>query len=245
MIDSTKTKANALSVRLDQVGKCYKTPDGVNWVLRGIDLQVEPGECVFLVGPSGCGKSTLLSIIGCLLSPDEGLVDFGEKVSTNRTTDYSHFRRQFIGFVFQKFQLIQGLSALENVAVSLYLRGRSEREAHEEASHLLDRVGMSAFRARFPNRLSPGQCQRVAIARAVAGNPPLLLADEPTASLDERSGQEAMELFAELRQTSKTTAVVVTHDPRIYRFADRILEVSPNGIQSKRTIGNDRRELVS
>ena len=183
-----------------------------------------PGECVFLAGPSGSGKTTLLSIVGCILTPDRGRVrildqDVLALDGPGRVT----MRRDRIGFVFQRFHLIRGLTALDNVSVPLVLRGTPRRAAHRRAADLLDSVGLADKAAAQPQNLSAGQCQRVALARALAGDPQLILADEPTASLDAANGPEMMKLLRRLTTDEGKTAIVVTHDQRIFPFADRVL----------------------
>jgi putative ABC transport system ATP-binding protein len=194
--------------------------------LQGIDLDIFPGECVFLVGPSGSGKTTLLSILGCLLTPDGGRVEIvGSDLSGLNDVERAVLRRDRIGFVFQRFQLIRGLNAVQNVCVPLTLRGVAPKVAQRRALELLAAVGLSEKAKAHIANLSTGQCQRVALARALAGDPDLILADEPTASLDGANGQEVMQLLRQLTSQRGKTAVVVTHDARIFHFADRILRL--------------------
>jgi len=208
-------------------------------VLDKVDLQVGLGECVFLLGPSGSGKTTLLSIIGCVLTADSGEVHvLGRDISRLDSTAAALLRRDQIGFLFQKFHLIRGLTAQENVAIPLLLSGISSAQANIRASELLDQVGLADFIKQQPNRMSVGQCQRVAFARALVGDPQLILADEPTASLDAESGQLAMELLRQLTVDAGKTVVVVTHDHRILPFADRVLNVA-NG-KLKETVSEKR-----
>jgi putative ABC transport system ATP-binding protein len=221
------------AVMAKKVGKTYRLGSEHRWVIRDIDFVVQNGECVFLVGPSGSGKSTLLSILGCLLTPDEGEVMFrGTRTSALSASEQAEVRRQNLGFVFQRFQLIRGLSAIENVAVPLTLQGVSMHESLKYAGNLLERVGLWQYRDSLPTKMSPGQCQRVAIARALIGNPSLVLADEPTASLDEKSGREAMELLRALVKETGASAVVVTHDSRIFEFADRVCAINNGHLES-------------
>jgi putative ABC transport system ATP-binding protein len=193
-------------------------------VLRDVNLTIERGECVFLVGPSGSGKTTLLSILGCILSPDGGHLELlGQDVSRLKPKYQSRFRREKLGFVFQRFHLFAGLNAWENVQVTLRLLGRSGRASKRESLEILEAVGL-ADRANYQiSQLSMGQRQRVALARALVGSPELILADEPTASLDSESGQTAMNLLKTLCAEMGKTVLVVTHDSRIYHMADRIL----------------------
>lgn len=208
------------------VYKNYSSGGATTPVLQGIDLEIMAGECVFLVGPSGSGKTTLLSILGCLLTPDRGRVSIaGRELSGMSDLERALLRRDRIGFVFQRFHLIRGLTAAHNVAVPLTLAGVAHQQARSRALDLLGAVGLSEKAQSHVNKLSTGQCQRVALARALAGDPDLILADEPTASLDGATGQEAMQLLRKLTSESGKTAVVVTHDARIYHFADRILQL--------------------
>jgi putative ABC transport system ATP-binding protein len=198
----------------------------VTEVLCGIDLTVERGSCTFLIGPSGCGKSTLLSILGCVLTPDTGDVRIlGNSLRSLDGRRRELLRRDKIGFVFQRFHLLRGLTALENVCVPLTLQGQSPWNARRRGLELLDAVDLSPQAHCDTRRLSHGQCQRVALARALANDPELILADEPTAALDEASGWQVMELMSRLLRDFQKTAVVVTHDARIHRFADRILRM--------------------
>lgn len=206
------------------VKKSYVTGSVVTPVLEGIDLKVEKGECVFLSGPSGSGKSTLLSILGCILTADEGRIEvLGEDVTHFSARQRAKFRRERIGFVFQRFHLFSGLRAWENVKVALDLLGWPSVKGRAEAHRLLELVGLRDRAGYRVSQLSLGQRQRVALARAVAGEPSIVFADEPTASLDFESGHNAMKLLRELCKNLGKTIVVVTHDPRIYPMADRIL----------------------
>jgi putative ABC transport system ATP-binding protein len=219
-------------------------------VLSGVNLQVRRGECAFLIGPSGSGKSTLLSIIGCILAPDSGTAEvLGVDVGRLDATSRGLLRRDRIGFVFQKFNLIRGLTALENVCVPLTLGGINEHEARKRARHLLREVGLIDKENAHPRKLSSGQCQRVALARALAVDPDLILADEPTASLDAANGDTIMRLLRKLTTEQNKTAVVVTHDQRIFHFADQIFELSGGRLraaQSQPGAAAERtRELVT
>ncbi|NIP85117.1 MAG: ATP-binding cassette domain-containing protein [Planctomycetales bacterium] len=206
--------------------KAYQRGHTKTPVLRGVDLRVERGECVFLAGPSGSGKTTLLSILGCILSPDRGQVRILQhEVHRLDPPARAAIRREKIGFLFQKLHLINGLTALENVCVPLMLRGKVGRAQRQRARDLLDRFGLHPKLASDPRNLSLGQCQRVALARALVGDPPLILADEPTASLDAENGAAIMQMIRQLTRDEGRTAVVVTHDPRIFPLADRILHL--------------------
>jgi len=215
--------SDALVIKAQNVHKAYRRGSTLTPVLNGIDLTVRRGECVCLAGPSGSGKTTLLSILGCILSPDAGSVEvLGEDVTAIGSDGRIKLRRNRLGFVFQRFHLIRGLTALHNVCVPLTLQGVSRQAARPRAMALLEAVGLAGKAGAYPQNLSAGQCQRVAMARALAANPDLILADEPTASLDAASSQEAMGILRRLTTEEGKTAVVVTHDPRIFRFADRV-----------------------
>ena len=210
-------------VRVRDLHKAYRRGSTTTPVLSGIELDIRRGQCVYLAGPSGSGKTTLLSILGCILSPDRGQVRIlGEDLERLSAERKITLRRDRLGFIFQRFQLVRGLTAIENVCVPLALRGKALRAARNRGMALLDAVGLADKAAARPAQLSAGQCQRVAMARALIGNPDLILADEPTGSLDARNGQEVMELLRHLAAEQARTIVVVTHDQRIFRYADRV-----------------------
>lgn len=205
------------------VFKDYGTGTARTPVLRGVDLVVEKGQTIFLAGPSGSGKTTLLSILGCILSADQGRVRvLGVELAGLSADARVQLRRDRLGFVFQRFHLIRGLNVLDNVCVPLTLQKVSRRRAHRRGMALLEAVGLADRAQSDQRKLSAGQCQRVALARALVTEPELILADEPTASLDAANGQTAMELFRRLTSAEGKTVVVVTHDSRIFRFADRV-----------------------
>jgi putative ABC transport system ATP-binding protein len=217
------------------VTKTFGTGPLAVTALKGIDLTVQRGEFLMLVGPSGSGKTTLLSMLGCVLTPTSGdLALFGEIVSKRPESEMPRLRLSYIGFVFQAHNLIASLSALENVSFQLELRGHTRKAALLEARGLLERVGLGAKLDKRPRELSGGQRQRVAIARAVAGAPPLILADEPTASLDAESGLMVTEMLRELARERGHTVVVVTHDSRIFQLADRIVHIEDGLITQER-----------
>lgn len=193
-------------------------------VLKGIDLEMKPGELVALMGPSGCGKSTLLNIIGGLLDADSGSISleefsYGTK-SPNRVVDV---RRKGVGWIFQDFHLIDRLNALDNVVFALELSGVPTAQAEKQAREALEKVDLLDRMEFIPDQLSGGQRQRVAIARAIAGSRPLLLADEPTGNLDVKSGQEIIDLFRQLCEEDGMSVLMVTHDPTLASMADRML----------------------
>ena len=193
-------------------------------VLKGINLEMKPGELVALMGPSGCGKSTLLNIIGGLLDADSGSIsldqfNYGTK-SPSRVVDV---RRRGVGWIFQDFHLIDRLNALDNVVFALELSGVPTAQAEKQAREALEKVGLLDRMEFIPDQLSGGQRQRVAIARAIAGSRPLLLADEPTGNLDVKSGQEIIDLFQQLCEEDGMSVLMVTHDPTLASMADRML----------------------
>jgi putative ABC transport system ATP-binding protein len=220
--------------------KSYRTGSVVTPVLRGIDLHVRPGECLYLAGPSGSGKTTLLSILGCVLSPDNGTVHLLGQDVTQLTNDQRvRVRRERIGFVFQRFHLFDGLKAWENVRVSFDLLGVPAREGKRRSLELLDQVGLGDRANHHITQLSMGQRQRVALARALAGDPDLILADEPTASLDAESGLNAMRILKDLCARLGKTVVVVTHDSRIFSLADRILTLIDGRIDRETDVSQE------
>ncbi|HVH44105.1 MAG TPA: ABC transporter ATP-binding protein [Labilithrix sp.] len=210
-------------VETSRVTKAYGEGDQVVSVLNGISFYALRGEFVMLVGPSGSGKTTFLSILGCVLKPSSGSVKlFDYEVGNLPESRLPAIRRNLIGFIFQGSNLIASLTAEENIVLQLNMRGVGGGEARREAAALLDRVGLTKQKGQKPSELSGGQRQRVAIARAVAGHPPLICADEPTASLDQDSGISVTRLLKEIAVERNHTVIAVTHDPRIFQFADRI-----------------------
>jgi putative ABC transport system ATP-binding protein len=195
-------------------------------VLKGVEMEIERGEMVALMGPSGCGKSTLLNIIGGLLAGDGGSITLNERTyGLKGPSSVVDVRRELVGWIFQDFHLLDNLSAVDNVAMALELSGMSASEAEKAAINSLERVGLGDRMHHIPDQLSGGQQQRVAIARAIAGNRPILLADEPTGNLDIASGKEVLALFKELchDEEKPISILMVTHDPDLASNADRML----------------------
>ena len=195
-------------------------------VLKGIDLELNKGELVALMGPSGCGKSTLLNIIGGLLAGDGGEIELnGRKYGKKGPSSVVDVRRELVGWIFQDFHLLNNLSAVDNVAMALELSGIPSSEAEKRAANALEKVGLGDRMHHIPDQLSGGQQQRVAIARAIAGNRPLLLADEPTGNLDIASGKDVLQLFKDLchDKDDPISILMVTHDPELAANADRML----------------------
>lgn len=192
--------------------------------LRGVDLEVHPGQMTLLVGPSGCGKTTLISIVAGLLDATSGEVTvLGQNLRRLRGRQLVRFRGQYIGFVFQQYNLLPALTAAENAAVPLIIAGHNRSAAVAKSRTLLDAVGMSDKIGALPSQLSGGQQQRVAIARALVHEPRLLVCDEPTAALDAHSGQVVMELLKRVAVQAGRAVIIVTHDNRIFGFGDRIV----------------------
>ncbi|ANB16840.1 ABC transporter ATP-binding protein [Dokdonella koreensis] len=203
--------------------------------LRGIDLTIRAGELTLLLGPSGSGKTTLLQVMGCLLRPTGGEVElFGQALAGRGPEALAQLRLRHVGFVFQHYNLFPTLRAWENVAIALDLKQVPRARQRAVAGDLLERLGLGDRQAHFPAELSGGQKQRVAIARALAGRPELLLADEPTAALDGRTGQEVAGVLHALAHQDGCAVVVVSHDPRMERFGDRILHLEDGHLKDDR-----------
>lgn len=207
--------------------------------LRGVSATFGRGALSLVMGPSGSGKTTLLSLLGCLLSPDEGTV-FVDGVAVNELSgsEKTVLRRKKISFVFQAFRLLHSLSAIDNVALGLEIRDGKRADRMVIARELLLQFGLGDKLNREPNQLSPGEKQRVAIARALAGNPPILLADEPTASLDAEAGRNICQILRSQVDQNGRTVVVVSHDPRWKEFADRTITLSDGQIKPEEQVNN-------
>mgnify|MGYP000328949030 CR=1 FL=1 len=214
-----------MTVKLANISKVYKMGDNEVIALNGVDLDIAEGEFVAIMGPSGSGKSTLMNILGCLDTPTTGsyLLD-NEEVANLSEDVLAKIRNKKIGFVFQNFNLLSRISALENVALPLVYAGVSKTERINRAQELLKMVGLADRQHHMPNELSGGQRQRVAIARALVNNPKIIMADEPTGNLDTKSSVEIMAMFKELYKQGKTI-ILVTHEPDIAENAQRIITV--------------------
>jgi putative ABC transport system ATP-binding protein len=233
---------NEVAVRCRGLTKRYGSGEESVPALRGIDLDVRTGELLMLVGPSGCGKTTLISIITAILDQDEGTCEvLGQDIHRMVESERARFRVESIGFVFQAFNLLPALSALENVSVPLLLNGVAREEAEARARGVLEVVGLGAKLHALPAKLSGGQQQRVAIGRALVHDPKLVICDEPTSNLDTKAGHEMMDILRDVGRAPGRALVVVTHDNRIFDFADRIahmedgrvVEVSEGGRKDK------------
>jgi putative ABC transport system ATP-binding protein len=217
---------NDVVVRTVGLARRYKMGDTFVDALQGVDLEIGRGEFVALVGPSGSGKSTVLNLIGGLDRPTAGEIWIdGTELSARDEKALTRHRRQHVGFVFQSFNLLPRLTAEENVALPLMFGGVAEKERRARARELLERVGLAERLTHRPTQLSGGEQQRVAIARALVGQPALLLADEPTGNLDTTTGVEIMRLLKELNREHGLTLLVVTHDPEVAAFADRVVHL--------------------
>ena len=200
-------------------------------VLKGIDLRIEKGEIVSIVGPSGAGKTTLLQILGTLDKPDSGsVVVDGIETSTLSTNKLSEFRNKHLGFVFQFHQLLPEFTAIENIMIPAYIAGMKPKEARNRAEELLEFMGLSDRATHKPNELSGGEKQRVAVARALMNNPAVILADEPSGSLDSKNKEELHKLFFELRDKFGQTFVIVTHDETLATLTDRTIHLKDGRI---------------
>lgn len=210
--------------------KEYNVAGEVSQVLKGIDLTVEAGEFLAVLGPSGSGKSTLMNIIGCLDVPTRGHYTLsGIEIANQDEQTLAHIRNKQIGFIFQSFFLMQKQTALENVKMPLIYAEVSEKEQNERAYAMLEKVGLADKALYYPNQMSGGQQQRVAIARAMCNNPTILLADEPTGALDQKTGRQVMDLFHALNEEGRTI-IMITHDKHIAEHAKRIVRILDGNI---------------
>lgn len=209
-------------IKLEGITKSF----GSLQVLKGIDLEINKGEIVSIVGPSGAGKTTLLQIMGTLDEPDAGTVEFdGTVVSRMKEKELSAFRNKNIGFVFQFHQLLPEFTALENVMIPAFIAGVSSKEANERALEILEFMGLTERASHKPNELSGGEKQRVAVARALINHPAVILADEPSGSLDTHNKEELHQLFFDLRERLGQTFVIVTHDENLSKITDRTVNM--------------------
>ena len=212
----------AIMIKLEGITKSF----GSLQVLKGIDLEINKGEIVSIVGPSGAGKTTLLQIMGTLDEPDAGVVQIdGTVVSRMKEKELSAFRNKNIGFVFQFHQLLPEFTALENVMIPALIAGVSSKEAHERAMKILDFMGLVDRASHKPNELSGGEKQRVAVARALINDPAVILADEPSGSLDTHNKEDLHQLFFDLRDRLGDTIVIVTHDEGLAKITDRTVHI--------------------
>jgi putative ABC transport system ATP-binding protein len=231
MTDATNNTTNGNAVECRAVTKTYDAAGTKVTALRGIDMTVKHGELMMLVGPSGCGKTTLISVIAGILDRDGGECSvFGRDFQKMRPGERTRFRGENIGFVFQAFNLLPTLTAMENVAVPMLINGASRGESLDRAAEALRQVGLGDRVQSLPKQLSGGQQQRVAIARALVHSPRLIVCDEPTSALDHETGHRVMELMREVAVGPDRALVIVTHDARIFEFADRIAKMDDGRI---------------
>ncbi|WP_206755603.1 ABC transporter ATP-binding protein [Alkalinema sp. FACHB-956] len=215
------------------VSMIYQTGSQAFHALKNANLTINAGDIQLLMGPSGSGKTTLLSILAGILTPTEGRVCLlGEEITRMSSRQLAEFRLMNLGFVFQGFNLFPALTALENVEVALNLKGIKRQAARRQALELLEQVGLGDKAKSLPRDLSGGQKQRVAIARALAGNPKLIMADEPTAALDSQNGHAVIQLLRDLAKGGGRTVLIVTHDPRIMEVADRVIHLEDGVLQN-------------
>jgi putative ABC transport system ATP-binding protein len=231
-------------IQMEGLTKVFYTDEVETHALAGIHLQIDRGEFVSISGPSGCGKSTLLSILGLLDSPSTGKYTLnGSAVEELSNSDRTRIRNREIGFIFQAFNLIGDLTVYENVELPLTYRGMSGTERRQRVHESLDRVGMVHRMKHYPSQLSGGQQQRVAVARALAGNPSILLADEPTGNLDSKNSEAVMDLLRELHREGATVCMV-THDPRYSQFADRTVHLFDGQVLDETTAKREAQPLA-
>ena len=217
--------SEATFFQMTGITKSYWMGDEWSPVLRGIDLTIQEGEFLSVLGPSGSGKSTLMNIIGCLDTPTSGeYILHGRRVDDLESDELARIRNREIGFIFQSFQLLPRQDALSNVELPLVYAGMPRQQRRERAAEMLRRVGLENKMDHLPNQLSGGQQQRVAIARALATNPTILLADEPTGALDQKTGHQVMDLFHELHDEGRTI-IMITHDRHIAQNASRLVRI--------------------
>jgi putative ABC transport system ATP-binding protein len=230
-VSDTAEPNHDIAVSCRQITKSYGTGEARVTAVWGVDLEVRRGELLMLVGPSGCGKTTLLSVITAILDQDSGTCEvFGRDLQHMSQSERARFRGVSIGFVFQLFNLLPALTAIENVAIPLLINGISRRKAEARAREILEAVELGTrFRAR-PAQLSGGQQQRVAIARALVHDPKLIVCDEPTSNIDHETGRSMMQLLRDIARSPERAVIVVTHDTRIFEFADRIARMDDGKI---------------
>ena len=234
-----------LAVRTQGVTKTFGRGDNAVRALKGVDFEARCGEMTMLVGPSGCGKTTFLSVICGTMKADTGSVDvFGTDLIHLGAGKLTDFRGRNVGFIFQQFNLIPTWNILENASIPLLLQGQTRRKAEDAAAHLLGEVGLGERLGAFPRQLSGGQQQRVAIARALIHEPRLLICDEPTAALDAATGRKVLELLKASACRSDRCVIVVTHDSRIFDFADRIAEMEDGVVRKIHSAGEYRAHYV-
>jgi len=235
--------ANPTAVICRDVVKTYGRGEMAVRALKGVSFEAGFGELLMIVGPSGCGKTTLLSVICGTLRADSGTIDlFGQDISTMPERELTAFRARNVGFIFQQFNLVPTLTARENVSIPRLLTGTAYALAQKDAGAMLAQVGLAGREESFPSQMSGGQQQRVAISRAMVHQPRLVICDEPTASLDAAAGQRAMDLLRESARHPDRCVIVVTHDSRIFHYADRIVEMDDGLVIASQTASDYLRD---
>lgn len=224
-----------------EVTKVYEIGSSEVLALDNVSLKIEEGDFLVVMGPSGCGKSTMLYTIGGLLTPTKGDVTVNDTSIYRLTSrERAEFRRENVGFIFQTFELLQYLTALENVMLPLYLAGASSVEQENAAKEALDKVGLAKRAFHKPTELSGGEQQRVAIARGIVNNPTILLADEPTGNLDRKTGNEVIQLLYNLHEKDGLTVIIVTHDPAVAERANRVVEMTDGRVVANKNPKSQR-----
>ena len=215
------------------VSKIFGEGEAKVAALEAASVYLSKDEVLLIMGPSGSGKTTLLSIMGCILRPTSGeVLVHGSNISTYKERELANIRRCYFGFVFQAFNLFRSLTAQENVEVVLRMKGRSKQKVHAEAADLLERVGLARRAHAYPRDLSGGEKQRTAIARALAGDPPIILADEPTANLDSKTGRDILQLLRSHAKDLHKAVAIVSHDPKVEEVAHRVIILEDGRLQS-------------
>ncbi|WP_242143306.1 MULTISPECIES: ABC transporter ATP-binding protein [unclassified Bacillus cereus group] len=227
-------------IRLDHVSKVYRLGKTEVPALQNIDLAVKKSEFLGIIGPSGSGKSTILNIIGCMDSITSGQLWINDKdVSRISDSEATNLRSEMIGFIFQSFNLIPVLTVYENIELPLLLQKHSKTERHEKITRIIEQVGLQHYMHHKPDELSGGQRQRVAIARAIVGEPKLVIADEPTASLDSETGKAIMNMMLSINESNGTTFIFTTHDPSVMKYAKRIITIKDGKIEKEQEYGQN------
>jgi len=225
-------------IKLENVWKIYQLGKVELTILENITLDVSRGDFVVILGPSGSGKSTLLNLLGCLDLPTRGRVFLaGRDIAKLSEDELAQIRGKTIGFIFQQFNLLQNLSALENVMIPMIFQGKSESERRERSEFLLSSLGLGERILHRPSELSGGEQQRIAIARALSNNPEIIVADEPTGNLDSSTGKKIMEILINLHQEEKKTIIVVTHDPTIANYSNQIVNIKDGQLVANHLVG--------
>ena len=225
VLETPERDISGIFFGMSKINKFYQMGEEQAHILKDVDLSIEEGEYLSVLGPSGSGKSTLMNIIGCLdVATSGSYILHGRLVEELTDEELARLRSREIGFIFQNHQLLPRLTAQKNVELPLIYAGVTPKERRRRAQEMLDRVGLSDRRDHLPNQLSGGQCQRVAIARALVGNPSILLADEPTGALDQKTGKQVMSLFKELNDEGRTI-IMITHDMNIASYAKRVVHI--------------------